>query len=65
MTEYEMVGWNHRLNGHEFQQASGDGEGQGSLACYSPWVTKSQTQLSDCTEMKKVELKCSDKKKEG
>ena len=31
-----MVGWHHRLNGHEFEQASGDGEGQGSLACYSP-----------------------------
>jgi len=31
-----MVGWNHRLDGHEFEQASGDDEGQGSLACYSP-----------------------------
>ena len=47
MTEDEMVGWHHRLNGHEFEQASGDGEEQGSLECYSPWVTKSQTQLSD------------------
>ena len=35
VTEDEMVGWHHWLNGHEFEQASGD-EGQGSLACYSP-----------------------------
>ena len=31
-----MVGWYHLLNGHEFEQAPGDGEGQGSLACRSP-----------------------------
>ena len=31
-----MAGWNHQLNGHEFEQALGDGEGQGSLACCSP-----------------------------
>ena len=31
MTEVEMVGWHHRLNGHEFEQAPGDSEGQGSL----------------------------------
>ena len=37
MTEDEMVGWHHRLNGHEFEQAPGDGERQGSLACRSPW----------------------------
>ena len=36
MTVDEMVGWNHRLNGQEFQQALGDGKGQGSLACCSP-----------------------------
>ena len=40
MTEDEMVGWHHRLNGHEFEQAAGDGEGQGSLACCSPWGCK-------------------------
>ena len=33
-----MVGWDHRLNGHEFEQTQGDGEGQGSLACCSPWA---------------------------
>ena len=37
MTEDEMVGWYHRFSGHEFEQAPGDGEGQGSLACCSPW----------------------------
>ena len=39
-TEDEMVGWHHRLNGHEFEQTQGDSEGQGSLACYSPWGRK-------------------------
>ena len=36
MTEDEMVGWHHRLNGHEFEQAPGDGDGQGGLTCCSP-----------------------------
>ena len=36
MTENEMVGWHHRLDGHEFEQALGDGEGQGSLPSCSP-----------------------------
>ena len=40
MTEDEIVGWKDRLNGHEFEQALGDGEGQGRLACCSPWVPK-------------------------
>ena len=35
MTEDEMVGWHHRLNGHEFEQALGDGEGKRSLVCLS------------------------------
>ena len=35
-----MVGRYHRLNGHAFEQSLGDGEGQGSLACYSPWGQK-------------------------
>ena len=42
----EMVGWQHQLNRHEFEQALGDGEGQGSLACCSPWGCKE----SDTTE---------------
>ena len=36
MTEHEMVGWNHQLNGHESEQTLGDSEGQGSLAYFSP-----------------------------
>ena len=36
MTEDEMVGWHHQLNGHEFEQTPGDSEGQVSLGCYSP-----------------------------
>ena len=47
MTEDEMVQWIHRLNGHEFKQTPGDGEGQGSLACCIHGVAKSQTQLSE------------------
>ena len=51
MTEDEMVEWHHRLDGHGLEQALGIGDGQGNLACYSPGVAKSQTQLSDWTEM--------------
>ena len=40
VTEDEMVGWHHRLNGHEFEQALRDSEGQGSLVCCSPWGRK-------------------------
>ena len=46
MTEDEMVRWHHLLNGHEFEQALGVGDGQGSLACCSPWGH----QESDTTE---------------
>ena len=46
-TEDEMVGWHHRLNGHEFEQALGDDEGQREAWCASAHgVSKSQTQLS-------------------
>ena len=37
MAKDEAVGWHHRLNGHEFEEALGDGDGQGNLACCSPW----------------------------
>ena len=58
MTEHEMIRWHHQLNEHvfaqthgfellSFEQIQGDGEGQGSLACCSPWGCKSWTQLSD------------------
>ena len=58
MTEDEMVGWHHRLNGHEFKQAPGDGKGQGSLMCYSPWGRKeldtAETVQQDTLKMKSV-----------
>ena len=40
MTEDEMIGWHHPINGHEFEQALGVGDGQGSLVCGSPWGCK-------------------------
>ena len=40
MTDDEMVGEHHQLDGHEFEQTPGDSEGQGTLACCSPWVRK-------------------------
>ena len=46
MIEDEMVGWHHQLDGHEFEQAPGAGDGQGSMACFSPWGHKE----SDTTE---------------
>ena len=39
-----MAGWHHQLNGHEFEQAPGFDDGQGSLACYSPWFAESETE---------------------
>ena len=54
MTEDEMVGWHHRLNGQKFEQAPGDGSGLGSLACCSPWDCKE----SDMTQQlnKKLDI---------
>ena len=46
MPEHEIVGWNHGLNEHEFEEAPGVGDGQGSLLCFSPWSHKE----SDTTE---------------
>ena len=46
MTENEMVGWHHQLDGNEFEQAPGIGDGQESLVCCSPWGCKE----SDMTE---------------
>ena len=48
MTEDRMVGWHHQLDGHEFEQALGDGEGQRSLVCCSPWGLR--VKESDTTE---------------
>ena len=47
----EMVGWHHRLSGHQFEQAEGVGDGQGSLACCSPWGHKEWIRLSNWTEI--------------
>ena len=50
MTEDEMAGWHHRLDGHEFEETLGVGDGQGGLACCSPWGRKEWvTRLSDWT----------------
>ena len=46
MREGEMVGWHHRVDGHDFEESLGVGEGQGSLVCYSPGCHKE----SDTTE---------------
>ena len=46
MTEYKMVGWHYQLDGHEFEQAPGVGDGHGSLVCFGSWGRK----LSDMTE---------------
>ena len=59
-TEEEVVGWHHRLNGHEFEQAPGVGDGQGSLACCSPWGHKEldTTEWLTTRIEKKSESKC-------
>ena len=51
MTKDEMVGWHHWLDGCEFEQAPGVGNGQGGLECCSPWVTKNQRWLSNRTKL--------------
>ena len=67
-TEDEMVGWNHRLHGHEFEQAPGVGDGQGSLVCCSHWGWKElgMTERLNWTDNKKgkhIWKKKSDEKK--
>ena len=57
MTEDELVGMHHRLNGHEFEQALRDGEGQGSLECCRPWNRKEMgmtEQLNNKTRSRKT-----------
>ena len=53
MTEDEMIGWHYRLNGHEFEQTLGDGEGQGSLAWDSPWCCKESDIIEQLNNSKK------------
>ena len=63
MTEDEMVGWHHRLDGHEFEQTLEDSEGQGSLVCCSPWdckeldTTKRLSPSLNCKKIKAVNPK--------
>ena len=54
MTEDEIFGWHHQLNKHEFEQALGIGDGQGGLACCSPWGCKESdmTEQLNCTDLK-------------
>ena len=56
MTADEIVGWHHLLNGHEFEQAPGIGDGQGSLVCCSPWCLKESdtTERLNCTDSNKT-----------
>ena len=59
MTEDEMVGWHHQLNGHEFEQALGVGDGQGSLACCSPWGHKESGRILQLSNNRVKVLKVS------
>ena len=56
MTEDEMAGWHHRLSGHEFEQAMGDSEGQGSLACCSPWGHKESDTTQELNNSNKTHV---------
>ena len=49
MTEVEMIGWHHWLNGHEFEETQGDSDGQRNLACCSSWGHKDWTWLNNWT----------------
>ena len=55
-TKDEMVGWHHRLNRHEFEQAPGDGEGQGSLTCCSPWGHRESDETEQLNDNNNKEL---------
>ena len=60
MTEDAMVGWHHQLNGHQCEQTQGDGEGQGTLACCSPWGCKKPdtTEQLNNNKRKEMGLRC-------
>ena len=60
MTEEEMTGWHHQVNGHEFEQTLKDSEGQGSLACCSPWGCKESKWLSSWTTTESCMVKRAD-----
>ena len=52
MTKDESVGWHHRLDGPEFEQTLGVGDGQGSLACYSPWFVQKELDKKEMPKSK-------------
>ena len=56
VTQDKMVGWHHRLDGHEFEEIPGVGDGQGSLACHSPWGCKKSDSTTELnwTEMSEL-----------
>ena len=56
MTEDEMVGWHHQLNGHGYEQALGGGEGHGGLACCSPWGRKESDMTKQQNNNKKMNI---------
>ena len=55
MTDDEMARWHHRLDGHKFEQTLGVGDGQGGLACCSPWGHKESDKI-ECTTTTKMKL---------
>ena len=55
-TEDEIVGWHHRLKGHEFGQTLGDSEGQRSLACCSPWGPKESDTTKPLNSLSTIRL---------
>ena len=58
MTEDEMIGWLHRLSGHELEQTLGDSEGQGRLACCSPWGHKKSDTTEQLNNNNNIHLDC-------
>ena len=55
MTQNDMVGWHHQLNGHEFEQTLGNSKGQGRLVCCSPWGCK-ESDITEQLNNKKAEI---------
>ena len=53
-----MVGWYHRLNGHEFEQALGVGDGQGNLVCCSPWGHEESDTTEQLNQTEEIWKKC-------
>ena len=62
MAEDQKVGWHHRLDEHEYEQAPGVGDGKGGLACYSPWGRKESdtTERLNRTELYYLTFNCAD-----